>query len=124
MNIQQFAAEYCKDLQRAAKRRAELFADDYLYYDEIIEDIDGTRVRVVNTDNYSIPIMDIITAMDREEFAKQWPYAECLEAYDNYISNICIVDGPEVFREIQARMAASLNAIHVDEVDYDYDPTA
>lgn len=113
MNIEAFAREYCPEVIRRAKIKDDLFDLDFLYFDDIITTDDGYRMRVIYTDDHTIPIMDIISAFDREEFSKLWPYTDCLIAYDNYVSNLIITRGEEVFEEIQRRIAKSMKKLSV-----------
>lgn len=83
MNIRDFATQYCSDIVTDAEKRSKMFDLSGFSYDEVITEEDGTEVRVVNTANYQIPITDIL-GLDRAEFARVWPYTECLEAYDTY----------------------------------------
>ena len=71
MNIKEFVSQYCSDIMAEAKRRSEMFDLSGFSYDEIIKEDDGAEVRVVNTANYQIPIIDIL-GMDRAEFSKVW----------------------------------------------------
>lgn len=100
MNIQEFAVAYCKDIVEDAKKRSEMFDLSGFSYDEVIQEEDGTEVRVVNTDNYQIPLTDIL-GMDRVEFSRVWPYTECLDAYDAYVSNLIIVEGAEALTMVR-----------------------
>ena len=59
-----------------------------------------TEVRVVNTANYQIPIIDIL-GMDRAEFSKVWPYTECVDAYDTYVNNLIIVEGEDALTAVR-----------------------
>lgn len=104
LNIREFAVQYCSDIIEEAKRRSNMFDLSEFSYDEIITEEDGTRVPVINTTSYQIPIADIL-GMDRTEFAKPWPYAECLEAYDTYVSNLVILEGEEALTSIRKQMA-------------------
>lgn len=72
-------------------------------YDEIITEEDGTKVPVINTVNYQIPLMDIL-GLSRSEFAKPWPYQECLEAYDTYVSNLSILEGEDALAAIRKQV--------------------
>lgn len=100
MNIKEFAAAYCQDLLEEAAKRSDLFDLSGFSYDEIITEEDGTKVKVVNTDNYQIPITDILS-LDRVGFSKIWPYPDCMEAYDRYMSNIIVLEGEEVIFQIR-----------------------
>lgn len=100
VNIKEFASRYCSDIMEEAEKRSEMFDLSGFSYDEVIKDEDGTEVKVVNTANYQIPIIDILS-MNREEFAKVWPYTECLEAYDAYVSTLIIVEGEEALTAVR-----------------------
>lgn len=100
MKIQEFAVKYCPDLLDRAKREATLFdLSDFQYDEEIVEE-DGTRVKVLDTPSFQIPLSDVL-GMTREEFATVWPQEECLDLYDRYISTLTITEGPEVLQEVQ-----------------------
>lgn len=100
MNIKEFAETYCRDILAASQKRSEMFDLSGFSYDEIIEEDDGTQVRVVNTVNYQIPIADIL-GMNRTEFSRIWPYGECLEAYDTYVSTLIIIEGEAALTEVR-----------------------
>ena len=100
MNIKEFASQYCQDIIEDSKKRSAMFDLSGFSYDEIIVEDDGTEVRVVNTANYQIPITDIL-GMDRGEFARVWPYPECIDAYETYVSNLIIVEGEEALTAVR-----------------------
>lgn len=100
MNIKEFASQYCSDIMAEAKKRSEMFDLSGFSYDEVIKEDDGTEVRVVNTANYQIPIIDIL-GMDRVEFSKVWPYTECVDAYDTYVNNLIIVEGEDALTAVR-----------------------
>lgn len=100
MKIKEFASRYCSDIMAEAEKRSEMFDLSGFSYDEVIKEDDGTEVKVVNTANYQIPIIDILS-MNREEFSRVWPYTECLEAYDAYVSTLIIVEGEEALTAVR-----------------------
>lgn len=83
--------------------RSSMFDLSGFSYDEIITEEDGTKVPVINTVNYQIPLMDIL-GLSRSEFAKPWPYQECLEAYDTYVSNLSILEGEDALAAIRKQV--------------------
>lgn len=101
--IREFAATYCDDIIQASKMRSSMFDLSGFSYDEIITEEDGTKVPVINTVNYQIPLMDIL-GLSRSEFAKPWPYQECLEAYDTYVSNLSILEGEDALAAIRKQV--------------------
>ena len=103
MNIREYAEKYCADIIQRADKQSDLFDVSGFSYDEIIVEEDGTRVPVVNTVNHQIPVQDILTN-NRESFAKIWSTQDCLEAYDNYVSTLIILEGEEVLQEIRNEM--------------------
>lgn len=103
MNILEFATKYCADIVEKANKRTEMFDLSGFSYDEIITDLDGAKIPVVNTENYQIPIADILE-MNRTEFAKVWGNVECLEAYDTYVSTLIILEGEEVLNVIRNKL--------------------
>lgn len=117
MTIREFASQYCSDIIADAEKRSEMFDLSGFSYDEIIKEEDGTEVRVVNTSNYQIPITDIL-GMDRTEFARVWPYTECLDAYDTYVSNLIIVEGEAALTAVRNMLSREQEKIEM----YDYLP--
>lgn len=110
MNIREFSSKYCQDIIKVAKRRCELFDSSGFSFDEIIKDEDGREVRVINTTNYQIPLEDIL-GLDRSEFSLIWPYSECLEAYDTYVSNLIIIEGEEALNIIRNALSREMDKI-------------
>ncbi|EDM99287.1 hypothetical protein BACCAP_03216 [Pseudoflavonifractor capillosus ATCC 29799] len=95
-----------------AEKRSKMFDLSGFSYDEVITEEDGTEVRVVNTANYQIPITDIL-GLDRAEFARVWPYTECLEAYDTYVSNLIIVEGEEALTAVRNMLSREQEKIEL-----------
>ena len=112
MNIRDFATQYCSDIVTDAEKRSKVFDLSGFSYDEVITEEDGTEVRVVNTANYQIPITDIL-GLDRAEFARVWPYTECLEAYDTYVSNLIIVEGEEALTAVRNMLSREQEKIEL-----------
>lgn len=119
MNIREFAVTFCQDLVAEAKKRSDMFDLSGFSYDEIIQEEDGTEVCVINTTNYQIPITDIL-GMDRVEFSRIWPYPECLDAYDLYVSNLIIVEGEEALTMVRNMLSREQEKIEM----YDSIPEA
>ena len=117
MNIRDFATQYCSDIVADAEKRSKMFDLSGFSYDEIIVEEDGTEVRVVNTANYQIPTTDIL-GLDRVEFARVWPYTECLEAYDTYVSNLVIVEGEDALTAVRNMLSREQEKIEL----YDHLP--
>ena len=120
MRIAEFAKKYCEDILNRAAQTEELFnLDGFSYDDIIIDDDSGMRVKVINTTNYQIPLVDILS-LGRVDFARIWPQEECLTAYDNYLSNYILLEGEEALQLIQAeirRAQSALEAFETIEVD-------
>lgn len=116
MNIQTYAKLKCQDILYRAKERKSF--DDFgdFPYDEIVEAEDGSKVKVVNTQSGSIPIMDIL-GLDREDFAYHYPTEEMLDAYDRYVSMFEIVEGAEVLHRVRTAIAEAQQRLN----DYDID---
>ena len=104
MNIKEFATTYCSDIVEKAKRSSDILSLSGFSYDEIIVEEDGTLVKVVNSLNHQIPISDIL-GMDRDSFAKVWPYPDCLEVYDAYVGSLIILEGEAALYEIRNDLA-------------------
>ena len=103
MKILEFAKTYCADIIEASKKAADLLDYEGFSYDDIIREDDGTYVKVVTTDNYVIPLEDILS-MPCDEFQKVWPHQECVEAYDLYLSNLVIIEGEEVLNHVRTQL--------------------
>lgn len=104
MNIKEFAVLYCQDIIERAGKSKDVFGLEGFSYDEIIEDDSGKKVKVINTANFQIPLVDIL-GMRRSEFENIWPETECLQAYDDYVSTIIILEGKEALDEIRNAIA-------------------
>ena len=103
MKILEFAKTYCADIIEAAKRAADLLDYEGFSYDEIIREDDGTYVKVINTENYVIPLEDVL-GLSRDEFQRIWPHQECVDAYDTYVSNLVILEGEEVLTHVRNQL--------------------
>ena len=117
MTIQEFAKTYCSDVIQRANEDAVTDKDGFPF-DEIVREDDGTRVKVINTENYQIPIMDII-GLDRTDFVKNYPYSECWEAYDKYVKVTGLIWGEDAFQVIRKAMIDAHKKAHFDSSLYD-----
>lgn len=110
MNICEFAETYCKDILAEAQRRSSVFDLSGFSYDEVITEEDGTQVCVINTPNYQIPLVDILS-LGRPDFAAIWPYQECLEAFDAYVKTLIITEGEEALTQIRDALRSEMDKI-------------
>lgn len=103
MKILEFARTYCADVIEASRKMADLLDYENFSYDDIIREDDGTYVKVITTDNYVIPLTDIL-GLARDEFQKVWPQQECVTAYDLYVNNLTIIEGEEVLNHVRTEL--------------------
>lgn len=115
MNIQTYAKIHCRDILQKAEARKSFTDLANFPYDEIVESDDGVPVRVVNTQSGNIPIEDIL-GMPRDEFAKQYPSEEQLDAYDRYISMFTIIEGADVLNQVRNAIAREQERLDLYEV--------
>lgn len=110
MTIQDFAQKYCVDILQKASQAQELLDLDGFSYDEVITTDEGYQVKVINTPSYQIPLQDIL-GLDRDQFAKIWNEPEALEAYDNYVATLIIIDGEDVLNEVRNTISRNAEAL-------------
>lgn len=117
MKIFAFIEQYCSDLIEAAKLRSNIIdLSDFPHDDEIIGD-DGVKVQVIYVKGEAIPIMDIFH-MDREEFARSYPGIDNMEAYDNYVSNVTMLEGMDAIMRVRRAIDAAVTKLDTDAEMY------
>lgn len=113
MKIFQFISEYCQDLIDAAKLKRKLVDLGEYPHDDVITDSDGNHVPVVIVDGNNIPVIDFFT-MDKSDFCNAWKTPSAGEAYDNYISALCILEGADVIDRIRNAILAETESLSKD----------
>lgn len=100
MTIFAFIDQYCQDLVEEHKRKAKLIDLAEFPHDYTITDVDGKVIPVINVDSVDVPISDIFT-LDRSDFLAFYKLPSAAEAYDNYVSNLEILEGEEALSRIR-----------------------
>lgn len=118
MKLFTFIDEYCSDLIQNARRTCELIDLGTFPHDDIITGEDGVQVPVIYVNGVTIPITDIFNN-ERPDFALAYPSPECLEAYDNYLSNVTLLEGPDAIMRVRKSIEASLNKLNDDLETFD-----
>lgn len=103
MKMREFIVKYCSDIVSIASQKKSLMDLDGFSYDAIIEDIDGTPIRIIYAGEEEIPIIDILS-LERNDFIKLHPSFEAAAAYNNYIDSIIILEGEEALSHIRNEM--------------------
>lgn len=103
MRIDEFAQTYCQDLLELYKDKKSILDDYDLPYDDIIDDDEGTPIKVVYVGTKAIPITDIVSCT-RDDFAQLYPDFESRELYDRYIDQLTIFEGEEAVMHIRNTM--------------------
>lgn len=111
MRMREFIDKYCMDIVSDVKQRKSLLDSDDITYDAIIEEPDGSLVKIVYGGDEEIPVIDILT-LDRQGFMKIHPSIAAVEAYDNYIASIVILEGEEALEHIRNEMLREQEAIN------------
>lgn len=107
MYIHEFISTYCQDLIQRNKQYKKLMVLDGLPKDGVVEDDDGRKIPVVFVDGNAVPVADFIS-MERADFLNIWNTPGAPEAFDNYVSALCILEGEEALSKI--RMAIEMEA--------------
>lgn len=113
MRIFQFIAEYCADIVDSVKKEKALIDFSEFAHDAVITDAEGTKIPVVCVDGHDIPVADFLS-LDKKDFASVWKTPACLEAYDNYISALEILEGEEALSRIRKAIAAESKRLSED----------
>lgn len=110
MKLGEFVDKYCEDIVLKAQTKSIFVGDDELPYDDIIEDVSGSKTKIVYSANKEIPIWDILGS-NRDEFAKMYPSPDDLETYDRYCNSVILLEGEEALNELRNRVLAEINAV-------------
>lgn len=103
MRIREFIDKYCMDIVSESKQRESLLDSEDFTYDAIIQDADGTDVKIIYAGDEEIPIAEILS-LDKKDFVKLYPSFQAQEAYDNYIDSIIVLEGEEALAHIRNEM--------------------
>ena len=103
MRIREFIDKYCMDIVKEAEQRKSLMDTDDLSYDNIIEEPDGSLIKIVYAGEEEIPVLDIIT-LDKKDFLKIHPSFAASRTYDQYIESIVILEGEEALEHMRNQM--------------------
>lgn len=110
MLIYEFVPKYCKDILEKHSNLDQLSLDEFSY-DEIVIDDFGKRTKIIYTsEGKQIPIRDIL-GLDEEDFVAEYPGADCLQAYKNYLSAYIAVEGEEYINELRNEICKSLEKV-------------
>lgn len=110
MRIREFIDKYCMDILQESKQRKSLLDSDDFSYDNIVEDADGTPIKIVYAGAEEIPISDILS-LSKIDFMKIHPSIDASEVYDNYIDSIVMLEGEEALSHIRNEMLRERNRI-------------
>lgn len=117
MKIFAFIDQYCSDLVETAKVKSDIIDLSNFPHDAEITDESGAKVQVIYVNHYAIPIMDILS-LERDEFARVYPGIDNLEAYDNYVSNVTMLEGEDAVMRIRRAIDAAVNKLDSDAEMY------
>ena len=105
MLIFEFISKYCTDLVQEHNTKKELLDLSEFPHDDVITDIEGNQVPIVQVEGENIPVMDFLS-MFKEDFMHIWKTPSAEKAYDNYIAALEILEGEDaVFRIRNAILA-------------------
>lgn len=113
MKIFAFIEKYCSDLVEDAKVKSDILDLSNFPHDAEITDESGAKVQVIYVNKYAIPIMDILS-LDKEEFIRAYPGIDNAEAFDNYISNVTMLEGLDAIMRVRRAIEAAVNKIDTD----------
>ena len=113
MRVFEFIDKECKDLVEVAKKKRDLVDFGEYPHDDIIYDSDDKPVPVVLVNTRPIPVIDFFT-MDKEDFVKAWKVPGADVAYDNYISMLNVLEGPDVINVVRNKIMAATEQLQHD----------
>ena len=117
MRIFQFIDEYCADIIKQVAEKKSLIDMSEFPHDEIITDAEGRKFPAILVDGVPIPINDLFT-MERADFIKEWNLPSAAEAFDNYLSNIEILEGAEAVAQVRVALQTEMSRIAHDAAAY------
>ena len=113
MKIFAFIEKYCSDLVEAAKVKSDIIDLSNFPHDAEITDDSGAKVQVIFVNKYPIPIMDILS-MERNEFSNAYKGIDNLEAYDNYLTNVTMLEGADAVMRVRRAIDAAMHKLDTD----------
>lgn len=110
MLIQEFARTYCQDLIEKNNSEKKLIDLGEYPYEVLMTDSLGEIVPAIIIDTFEVPIRDILT-MEKSDFVKFYTTPTAGQAYDTYLSNLCMLEGDEVIAHIRNQLAAEFKRL-------------
>lgn len=111
MLIQEFEQAYCQDIL-AQKSHKEISLDwTILPYEMIIEDENGVPKPVVMVDGEPVHTRDFVE-MEREHFCYVHNTPNAGEYFDNYVSDLQLTEGTEMFTYFQQKAREEVKKLH------------
>lgn len=105
MRIFEFIDKYCSEIVKAAREKKELLDLTAFPFDDFMTDNDGVTYPAILVDTILIPIEDIFT-LNRDDFVRIHTVPHAGEAYDNYVANLCILEGEDAVSHIRLVLQA------------------
>ncbi len=121
MKIYTFIEQFCSDIIKEVQERKQVIDLTEFPYDEIVTDNEGKKYPAINIDGIMVPLNDLFV-MERADFIREWKLPSAAESYDNYMSNMDVLEGEEAVAKIRLALKAEadrLSSINVDDIpDY------
>ncbi len=121
MKIYTFIEQFCSDIIKEVQERKQVIDLTEFPYDEIVTDNEGKKYPAINIDGIMVPLNDLFV-MERVDFIREWKLPSAAESYDNYMSNMDVLEGEEAVAKIRLALKAEadrLSSINVDDIpDY------
>lgn len=121
MRIYAFIEQFCSDIIAEAQERKQVIDLTEFPYDELIADSEGKLYPAINIDGIMVPLNDLFV-LERLDFISEWKLPHAAESYDNYMSNMEVLEGEEAVAKIRLALKAEadrLSAVSVTDIpDY------
>lgn len=110
MRIYAFAEQYCADILAEAQERKQIIDMTEFPYDELVRDSEGKLFPAINIDGIMVPLNDLFI-LERQDFISEWKLPSAAESYDNYMSNMEVLEGEEAVAKIRLALRAEADRL-------------
>ena len=117
MRMYAFIEQYCSDILEEVQERKQIIDLTGFPYDELVTDSEGKLYPAINIDGVMVPLNDLFI-LERSDFISEWKLPSAAESYDNYMSNMEVLEGEEAVAKIRLALKAEADRLSAVSTSY------